>query len=1493
MRKVTKILLKLLSTIVLLLIILPLTISLALSFGGVQNYVVHRAASIASRELGTRVSVGSVHFSMLTDVIMHDVLVEDFGGDTLLFASSASARISAFSLLGKELSISNVQVKQGELQLREVEPGLINIKQVVDKLLNEERQGEFLTQIDRIGLEQVNFSLKRMAQSREEYGVDLTDIRVDNMTAQLTDFVSHDRITQLTIRSCSGVERSGLPIRSLSGNLVTYEGVVDLFDMFIKTDSSTLNIPKLRLESDLWEDYRDFNSQVSIELSSQGSRLAVSDVAYFAPALEGCSFVANSLTMMLNGTVDNLEVQIPDMQFGEQSAVAAELAIIGADTLSTASFNANITRSRSTLPDINYIMTSFEQTPLSGSLAEVVGRMGQLELEATAEGDLQNIILETALTSRLGSIAFEGSVSDLAAGIKCDGDITVAGVEAGCMIDNGLLGAVNCDVSVHYHQSRSGVDAFVRGRVGSVAYNSCLYSDIDIEATYKDDSLELLADSHDPKLDVDIAALLLLGERQHYDVTMRVNDADLVALALNKRDTVSRISGSLRVNMGFSSLEDLSGVVTLRNLNYLYDDKSIYAPMVAVDARNSSENKYISLESDYIDMTFTSKSSFEGLYSYIGESLRQYIPMLYNEHKERAEGERKVTLADNYSTLMVDFKNVAPLSDALSRGFRIADNSTFSVMVNPFSERFLMRFESEYVEHGNVAATGISINASNDKDSLSLYAAAADLFVERASFASCNLIAGARNNVVELSAGFRDTMAMRSATLGMRADFKGADSVAISLLPSQLSLGKDMWMISAGEILGQRRRLIVDDFAMVNGSQRLSLNGAISTDQADSLTLKLQNYDIGVITSVVSSLGYNVEGASNGYLHISQLFSNPRVVADIDLDSVTLNKIASPPLKLQADWNTEEDAAQLFVTDRMSRDTVMTGHYSPTDGRYDALLRVDSVSMSLIDPLLATTIADTKGYANIDVALSGQQRKASLHGAIDVYDLSTKILFTQVEYNVPSARIEIDDNILWSRSQKMYDSHGNSGLLTLNLSLDHLSNVSYMLRIVPENMLVLNTTIEDNELFYGTLFASGVATISGDKMGVNMDITATSQPNSSFFMPLSTSSAVAKTDFITFVERVVEAPTQDGAAVNYRRRFVEEREQRLNTRLSPRVNVNMALHATPDLDFQLVIDPTLGDAIRAKGEGRINLNIAPEENIFEMYGDYDITEGNYLFTLLNPISKRFTINSGSSIQWTGDPLDPQLNIDAVYMVKTSLDPLINSTSDYSSESSSRALPVDCIIHLGDRLSQPSVDFSIEVPTADTEQQAVISNTLIDQETISQQFFYLLLANSFVPVASTSTNVLTTSTTASTGFELLTNQLSNWLSSSNLDVVIRYRLGSDVDLTSDEVDLGFSRGFIDNRLLIELEGNYQADNKAAIDDSDLSNFMGEAYITWLIDKAGSLRLKGFTQTIDRYDENQGLQETGVGIYFSESFDNFRDLKRKIADRFRRKNKKEKI
>ena len=191
---------------------------------------------------------------------------------------------------------------------------------------------------------------------------------------------------------------------------------------------------------------------------------------------------------------------------------------------------------------------------------------------------------------------------------------------------------------------------------------------------------------------------------------------------------------------------------------------------------------------------------------------------------------------------------------------------------------------------------------------------------------------------------------------------------------------------------------------------------------------------------------------------------------------------------------------------------------------------------------------------------------------------------------------------------------------------------------------------------------------------------------------------------------------------------------------------------------------------------------------------------------------------------------------------------------------------------------PTVTFDVQVPNVAPEIQTVIQSMLNDQQAIATQMLWLLAANSF---SAEDTGSMGASLSATTGFELLSNQLSNWLSGDNYNIIFRYR--PRTELSGDEVDFGFSKSWFNNRLIVELEGGYLSDaSKQAT--AKASNFVGEAFITWLIDPDGAFRFKGFTQTIDRYGENQGMQESGIGVYYSESFNTFKELRKSIKNRF---------
>ena len=186
---------------------------------------------------------------------------------------------------------------------------------------------------------------------------------------------------------------------------------------------------------------------------------------------------------------------------------------------------------------------------------------------------------------------------------------------------------------------------------------------------------------------------------------------------------------------------------------------------------------------------------------------------------------------------------------------------------------------------------------------------------------------------------------------------------------------------------------------------------------------------------------------------------------------------------------------------------------------------------------------------------------------------------------------------------KVYDAEQNSGLLDMDLNLQHTSNISYSMRVLPRNMIVLNTTSRDNDLFYGKVYASGAANISGNKKGTTLDIVASTAGNSQFFMPLSSKTDVATADFVVFEKPGMQLDT----TMNYleRKKMMFERRNRSRASGGSTMNINIELTANPNAEVQLVIDPTVGDIIKVRGDGTLNMRIVPSANIFDMYGDYD------------------------------------------------------------------------------------------------------------------------------------------------------------------------------------------------------------------------------------------------------------------------------------------------
>jgi hypothetical protein len=1071
--------------------------------------------------------------------------------------------------------------------------------------------------------------------------------------------------------------------------------------------------------------------------------------------------------------------------------------------------------------------------------------LGQVQSVDLNVGDIASIKGLRTITS---SVAFDGSVG---------------GADTG-----GVIGDVDVVVERVGYGGYTFSDIAGKGRIAGREYSA------DVK-------------SEDPNLLFDLRADIELDSiRPTYTASLALKRADLNALGINRRDSISVLSADVGVDLQGVLAEGVDGYISIADIGYDYPQGRFVEDRVKVEFENQGDANSVLFDSNFVTADYSSNSTYMEALDYLYNALKPYVPLLYDSdagamtHREDDSPSGATVLS------VATGEDVNDFLDAVVGGLVIAPDTRFDLRFDTKDNALSLRGRSDAVEYQGVILAGWECDLSNAKsrDSLQVRFDADGLYYGvRPMMPNLSICAGVSDNIVDVEAKFKDERTEgNSAMVALTAELlhnaqTNQPNIHIDLSPSYFYNSTERWDLISQGIDVEPAKISVNNFFISRPDQHLVINGVMSRSIEDSVWVTFNNFDISGLSVVTDRVGYSIGGVLNGYAMAKSAFLNPEVEASISVDSLSVNGLAVAPQLITSTWEKMGKRAHIIVRDRNLNKTVVDGYYSPDKNHYSADMTILNADMTLLNPFLSSVLTDMEGKVDIFANITGTGRRAVLSGSLLANSFGATVGYTKARYTAPVARFEMEDNHIVASRVPLYDKDNNMGYLSMDVDLNHLANVSYDIKAEVNKTLVLNTTASDNDTFYGQVYATGEASIRGDKRGTKLDIDVTSAENSKFFLPLQRKENVSYANFVRFVEPDVEKID----TIDFLTRLMMAHQQRGRDVNTPArlMDINMNVNVLPNIEMQLVIDPTMGDIIKAKGAGELSMHIVPEVDIFEMNGDIKISEGTYLFTLQNIINKLFTVVPGSSIHWDGNPKTAEVNIDAVYSTKASLSPLIGSS--VQGFDTSHAVPVDCYIKLTDQLTSPTPTFDIKVPNVAPEIQTIVQSALNDQHAIATQMFWLLTANCF---SADDTGVTGAALSATTGFELLSNQLSNWLSGEDYNIVLRYRPRNNI--SGDEVDFGFSKSWFNNRLIVELEGGYLSDASAQAMQK-ASNFVGEAFITWLIDPEGVMRFRGFTQTIDRYGENQGLQESGIGFYYDESFNTFAELMQSLRKRFGRK------
>jgi hypothetical protein len=510
-----------------------------------------------------------------------------------------------------------------------------------------------------------------------------------------------------------------------------------------------------------------------------------------------------------------------------------------------------------------------------------------------------------------------------------------------------------------------------------------------------------------------------------------------------------------------------------------------------------------------------------------------------------------------------------------------------------------------------------------------------------------------------------------------------------------------------------------------------------------------------------------------------------------------------------------------------------------------------------VEPLLSGVLSDINGHLSGDFHITGSRKEPLLYGSNVILDsLGLTIDYLQTHYTL-TVPVNITPGSVNIQNATIYDAEGRKGLLNGILRHQHFNDINYDLTILPQNMLCMNTGSRHNDNFYGKVYATGTIQIKGNEQETTFNITAQPNANTTFSIPVNNSSQVKETNILSFVE-----PEHDEL---YERLY----RTTTTTPTKQKMKFDITLTAAPEAEVQIIFNEKTGDIIRGRGSGNITLNIEPEIDKLDIYGDYSIEQGDYFFTMQNIISKKFVMEEGSRIAFNGDISKTILDITAVYKTKASLSTLIEDTT----VTGGIRRNIECKINVTGNLFTPELSYNVDVLNLDPNMRLQVQSALNSEEKMTRQFLSLLTFNSFMPDHTSGIVNINLSNSAT---ELLSNQLSNMLTQLNIPFDIGFAYNTS-DGNHSAFDLAISTNLFDNRLGVVVNstmGNSRTGNTNTA-------FTGDINIEWKIDPKGRFRAKAFTyiteqpagQIVDQFDNSQ---RSGIGIVYQEDFTTFREL-----------------
>lgn len=1331
------------------------------------------------------------------------------------------------------------------------------------------RWPEYTLNVASIALE--NNGLRYTAGKNEPNEMVILDpnaIALSHIHLSARDMKYQPKKAHFTVEALSFKEANGLSLRQLALHGMMTDEKTSIQSMNIRTPKSSLS-GSLEVRYASLQDFLNRPGNGTVDLQLKDMKIALAEIFPFQPTLAENDYLKKLAQKPIMGQVDmtgqlaDLAVNELELQWGEETALHATGTVQELIRPEALAFQFNNIKMATVQDDVNAFIT---EKDLGISLPRTVVLSGSV---AGSPNDLN-----ADITAQLpqGHVALKGQFKN-GQETALNGQMSAKDLPLDQLLNNEQWGPVSLTMDFEANgSSLNDLDANITAQVDRFLYSGYDFSALELQGDVKNGKGDLHLAFEDYNLNLTAQAQVELDSiSSALSLRLNVIGADLLALGITQENIKAALELTAEYN---GNPKDYALSVHVENGIAVYDREQYQMGELDFDAQIDTLRTQIRVNSDFLKGNLTSNAAPKA----IGTALTRQFKSYFNAVEEPLSQQEAVAVEMN-----LELSPIPIMTQVFLRDINRLDTVRITASYDAANQNLNGEITIPSVMYAGAAIDSLNAVIKGDATNLNFTAGFAALTADPIHIKKTELEGYVNNKELLLDfSAYADQKKLMHIAGELTLD---EDRTLLHINPEELLLNGQPWSIPPeNEIVWGRDQLTLNKVRLSQNGQELTIGNDLKLSEKEHIGMVFSQFRLQTFASLLNSDEALTSGVLGGELVIENPFAAVGLVADFNIHDWRVMGNALGKLSLKASSQGPRAYDFNLSLKEKGTDLDLTGSYAAAakGARLNLMADLNRISTKTIQGFSNGAIKEGEGHLTGRVEISGTTSDPYYEGTLAFEGVRFKVATLNTGFSLTSETLDLDTNGIYLDNFQIADANGNNFTLNGEVLTDSFLNPSFDLRLKTTKFQLLNSTKEDNELFYGIASIDADLTMGGDLAlpVVKGRFAIRDVTNMTYVVPKTQLDVEERNGVVVFVNR------------DHPNAILTRTDQEETSTEMTGFDVATVLEISEDADFHIIIDERTGDNLEVSGEAALNLNVAPNGRI-NLTGRYELNSGHYETSLYNLVNRRFTIQSGSTITWQGNPMDAKLDVTAIYGLETSAAPLmaaVTSGQDASVTGKYRqVLPFMVYLNVDGELLEPELSFGLDMPEDEqgTFGGAVYSRVqqLNQQEAaLNKQVFSLLALNRFYPESGSDGSAGGTAALARDNINKVLSGELNAFSDKifgdtgfevdfNLDSFTDYQGNAPQDRT--QLNINAKKKLFNERLIVTAGSAVDVEGSAQPGQAN-TPIIGNVSLEYLLSPKGRYRLRGFRKTEYENIIDGQLIVTGLALIFNREFNRFSQL-----------------